>query len=206
LAFDASGSPSHTGIWAIVKPGIEDVFLATEADTAAYSGQLGNARELSRRAVASAQHAQEKETAANYESSAALREALSGNPDEARQRAAAALELSTGRDVQYKSALALALTGDAARAQALADDLNKRYPDDTIVQFAELPILHAQPPWAATTLRKPSTCSRRLRLTSWELPLACIPFMCAARRIWRRMTAARPQASSRKLSTIACWC
>jgi eukaryotic-like serine/threonine-protein kinase len=126
------------------KPGIEDVFLATEADTAAYSGRLGNARELSRRAVASAQHAQEKETAAGYESSAALREALFGNPAGARQRAAAALELSTGRDVQYKAALALALTGDAARARALADDLSKRYPEDTIVQFAELPTLQAQ--------------------------------------------------------------
>ena len=121
--------------WATGKPGIEDVLLAAEADTAAYSGQLAKARELSRRAVASAQHAQEKETAARYETSAALREALFGNPAEARQRAAAALELSTGRDVQYKAALALALIGDAARAQALANDLNKRYPEDTIVQL-----------------------------------------------------------------------
>jgi eukaryotic-like serine/threonine-protein kinase len=130
--------------WAAGKPGIEDVFLSAEADTAAYSGQLAKAREFSLRAVASAQHAQEKETAAGYESSAALREVLFGNPAEARQRAAAALELSIGRDVQYKAALALALTGQAARAQALADDLNKRYPEDTIVRFAELPTLHAQ--------------------------------------------------------------
>jgi eukaryotic-like serine/threonine-protein kinase len=130
--------------WATGKPGIEDVFLSAEADTAAYSGQLAKAREFSFRAVASAQHAQEKEPAASYEASAALREALFGNPAEARKRAAAALELSIGRDVQYKAALALALTGQAARAQALADDLNKRYPEDTIVQFAELPTLHAQ--------------------------------------------------------------
>jgi serine/threonine protein kinase/tetratricopeptide (TPR) repeat protein len=95
--------------WATGKPGVEDILLAAEADTAAYSGQLAKARDLSRRAVASAEHAQEKETAARYETSAALLDALVGNPAVARQRAAAALELSTGRDVQYKAALALAL-------------------------------------------------------------------------------------------------
>src|SRR6478752_2932537 len=57
--------------------------------------------------------------------------------------------------------------------------------------------------WAVTMLRKPSTRFRRLRLTSWGLRLACIPFMCVARRIWRRMTATRPQANSRRLSPIA---
>ena len=82
-----------------------------EADTAAYSGRLEKAREFSRRAVASAERAEEKETAASYEADAALREALFGNSAEARQRAAAALALSTGRDVQYGAALALALAG-----------------------------------------------------------------------------------------------
>jgi eukaryotic-like serine/threonine-protein kinase len=48
--------------WAMGKPGIEDVFLCVESNTAAYSGRLGNARELSRSAVASAQHAQQGET------------------------------------------------------------------------------------------------------------------------------------------------
>ncbi|MGC2183958.1 MAG: hypothetical protein WA637_11795, partial [Terriglobales bacterium] len=95
-------------------------------------------------AVASAEHAEEKETAAGYEGTAALLEAGFGNPAEARQRAAAALELSTGRDVQYKAALALALIGDANRAQALANDLNKRYPEDTIVQLEFVPTLQAQ--------------------------------------------------------------
>jgi predicted Zn-dependent protease len=73
-----------------------------------------------------------------------LREALFGNPAQARQQAAAALELSRGRDMQFETALVLALIGDAARAQALASDLSKRYPEDTIVQFKELPTLCAQ--------------------------------------------------------------
>jgi hypothetical protein len=130
--------------WSAGKPGVEDILLAEEADTAAYSGRLRKAREFSRRAVASAERAEEKETAAGYEADAALREALFGNAAEARQRAAAALGLSAGRDVQHGAALTLALAGDVARAQALADDLAKRFPEDTIVQFNYLPTIHAQ--------------------------------------------------------------
>jgi len=146
LAFlqnDAAGMAQQV-TWAAGKSGVEDVLLAREADTAAYSGRLREAREFSRRAVASAQLAEEKEKAATYEAEAALREALFGNAAEGRQRAAAALGLSNGRDVKYAAALALAMAGDAARAQALADDLAKRFPEDTLVQFNYLPTLHAR--------------------------------------------------------------
>ncbi len=146
LAFvrnDAAGMAQQVA-WSAGKPGVEDVLLANEADTAAYSGRLGKAREFSRRAVASAERAEEKETAAGYEASAALREALFGDAAEARQRVAAALGLSTGGDVQCGAALALALAGDGARAQALADDLAKRFPENTLVQFNYLPTIHAQ--------------------------------------------------------------
>jgi serine/threonine protein kinase/predicted Zn-dependent protease len=146
LAFlqnDAAGMAQQVA-WAAGKSGVEDVLLALEADTAAYSGRIREARDFSRRAEASAERAEEKETAASYQADAALREALFGNAAEARQLAAAALGLSTGRDVKYGAALALALAGDAARAQALADDLAKRFPQDTVVQFNYLPTLHAQ--------------------------------------------------------------
>jgi eukaryotic-like serine/threonine-protein kinase len=126
------------------KPGTEDVLLASGADTAAYSGQLRKARELSRRAVASANAVEEKETAAGYESDAALREALFGNPVETRERVAASLGLSRGRDAQYGTALALAFAGDVPRSQVLANDLAKRSPKDTIVQFNYLPTIYAQ--------------------------------------------------------------
>jgi eukaryotic-like serine/threonine-protein kinase len=39
--------------------------------------------------------------------------------------------------------MTLAFAGDAVRAQMLADDLGKRFPEDTLVQFNYLPILHA---------------------------------------------------------------
>ncbi|MGH9773781.1 MAG: protein kinase domain-containing protein [Candidatus Acidiferrales bacterium] len=130
--------------WSAGKPGVEGFLLFFEADTAAYSGQLAKAREFSRRAVVSAGQAEEKETAASCEADAALREALFGNPAEARKRTAAAMRLSTGRDVQSGAALALAFAGDASRALTLADDLAKRFPEDTMVQFNYLPTLHAQ--------------------------------------------------------------
>jgi eukaryotic-like serine/threonine-protein kinase len=129
--------------WAVDKPGWDGVLLASQANTAAYSGQLGKAREFSRRAVASAERVQEKETAAGYEAEASLREALFGNAAQARQRAAAALTLSAGRDVQYGAALALALTGDAGRTQAMANELSNRFSDDTVVHFNYLPTIHA---------------------------------------------------------------
>jgi serine/threonine protein kinase/Flp pilus assembly protein TadD len=143
LQNDAAGMAQQVA-WAAGKPEVEDVLLALEADTAAYSGRLGKARELSRRGVASAEHAEEKEVAAGYEAEAALREALFENPAEARERAAAALGLSNGLEVQYGAALALAFAGDAFRAQVLADDLGKRFPGNTIVQFNYLPTLRAQ--------------------------------------------------------------
>jgi tetratricopeptide (TPR) repeat protein/predicted Ser/Thr protein kinase len=146
LAFlknDAAGMAQQVA-WSAGRPGVEDALLGGEADTAAYSGRLAKARELSRRAVTSAERAEEKENAAGNEAEAALREALFGNAAETRQRAAAALVFSTGRDVQFYAALARAFAGDAARAQALADDLAKRFPEDTIVQFNYLPTIHAQ--------------------------------------------------------------
>jgi serine/threonine protein kinase/Flp pilus assembly protein TadD len=143
LENDAAGMAQQVA-WGAGKPGVEDVLLHNNAETAAYSGRLREARELSRRAVVSAQHAEEKEVAAVYDSDAALREALFGDAAEARQQAATALGLSTGREAQYGAALALAFASDAARAQALADDLDKRFPEDTLVQFIYLPTLRAQ--------------------------------------------------------------
>ncbi len=125
------------------KPGFEDVMLCSESDTAAYGGQFGKARELTRHASDSAQRADEKETAAGYEAEAAVREALVGNMSQAKQQAQAALALSNGRDVEAVSAIALGLAGVSAQATRLAADLAKRFPEDTIVQFEYLPMIHA---------------------------------------------------------------
>jgi hypothetical protein len=126
------------------KTGEEDMLLALEADTAAYFGHLGKARELSRRAGDSAERAGEKEAAAGYYALSALREALFGNADKARQQAMREKGHSFGRDVTYGIALALAYAEDASQAQSLADDFGKRFPEDTVVQFNYLPTLRAK--------------------------------------------------------------
>ena len=143
LQYDAAGM-SQQAAWATGKPGVEDAFLGLEANTAAYSGRLRRARDLSRQAVGSAKGAEEPELAASYEADAALREALFGNAAEARERAADALSLSNSWHVQSLAALALALAGDTVRARTLADDVANRFPYHTIVQSYDVPTIRAQ--------------------------------------------------------------
>jgi eukaryotic-like serine/threonine-protein kinase len=125
-------------------PGLEATLFANGADTAAYSGRLGSAREFSRQAVDSAERAGNKEAAATYSALSALREALFGNADEARRRAGVAMKHPAGHDLKYASALAWAYAGDHERAQKLTDDLGQRFPEATIVQFNYLPTLRAK--------------------------------------------------------------
>jgi len=125
------------------KPGFEDQLFGFESNIAAYAGQFSKSRELVRRASESAQRADEKETAAGYEAQSALQQALVGNISQARQQTQAALALSTGRDVQSVSAIALGLAGDAAQATRLSADLAKRYPQATLVQSLYLPMIRA---------------------------------------------------------------
>jgi len=118
--------------------------LSMEGDTAAYAGRLKEAREFSRRAMDRAQHAGEKDAPALYSGTSALREVWFGNTAEARRRASLALKLSAGRDLEYFAALAFAYAKDDVRAKALANDLGKRFPEDTIVQFNYLPGIHGK--------------------------------------------------------------
>jgi serine/threonine protein kinase/tetratricopeptide (TPR) repeat protein len=146
LAFiqnDAPGMAQQVA-WSVGKVNAEDAMLGFEANTAAYYGKLATARELSRRAVASAQRAGEKETAAGHEAVAAVREGFFGDRAAARAQAVEALAESNDHETQFGSALALAFAGDVARAEVLVDDLDKRFPEDTIVQGSYIPTLRAE--------------------------------------------------------------
>lgn len=143
LKNDLAGMQQNVG-WSMGKPGVENLMLSLEAGTAAYQGKLEGARELSRKAETSANHAGEREMAAGCAAAAALWEALYGNPAKAKERVYATLALSNGRDAQYVAALALALNEDAAGARALLEDLEKRFPEDTIVRFNYVPTLRAR--------------------------------------------------------------
>ncbi len=159
LRNDAAGMAKQFAS-SVGQSGTEDILLGLEADTAAYSGRLRVARDFSRRAMDSAERSGEKEAAATYSATSGLREALFGNADEARRRATLVMARSAGRDVQYGAALALAYDGDDARAQALTDDLGRRFPEDTIVQFNYLPTLSAK---LAASRRNPSVAIESLR-------------------------------------------
>jgi len=123
-------------------PGVEDSFLDNRSDTLAWRGELRAARELSSRAVESARRSGEREAAAGYDLEAAQREALFGNRAEARRLAEAALTLANDRDTEYGAALALALAGSLPQAAELADDLNRKFTEDTLVQLLYLPTIH----------------------------------------------------------------
>jgi tetratricopeptide (TPR) repeat protein len=115
----------------------------SQALVAAYSGRLQVARSLSRHAVDLTRQSGQRERAARFESTAALYESLLGSAAEAQALAKAALELSQGHDVQYAVAFALAKLGNIEQSQRLASDLNRQFPEDTLVQFQYLPVLRA---------------------------------------------------------------
>jgi eukaryotic-like serine/threonine-protein kinase len=131
--------------WATGKPSVEEQMLSLESDTEAWSGRLGKARALSRQAVETARRSDEREPAALWQANAAIREALFGNAEEARQNAAAAVALAPGsREAEAQAALTYALAGDIAHAQLLVDDLAKRFPQSTVIQSVWLPTIRAQ--------------------------------------------------------------
>jgi tetratricopeptide (TPR) repeat protein len=131
--------------WFAGKPDYENFGLAMASDTEAYGGHLGKARELTNRAVDSAIRADSKESGAIWQENAAIEQAAYGNPAEARQAAAEGLKLApTSQGVEVEAALAFAMSGDAARAESLAQDLGKRFPLDTQMQSLWLPAIQAQ--------------------------------------------------------------
>ena len=124
-------------------PGAEEVMSHQQALVLARSGHMEQAVMILQRAISLARHLEHWEKAALYEAAAAACEAHFGNAAAAKRRALAALKIGKGRDVEYAAAFALAVAGDSSGAQTLADDLGKRFPEDTPVQFEYLPTLGA---------------------------------------------------------------
>jgi tetratricopeptide (TPR) repeat protein len=123
--------------------GAEDWIAGHQALVLAYSGHLQQAKGMSRHATDLAQQAARRETAALYETGEALREAFFGSAPAAKRSATSALDLSKDREVEYGAAFALALSGDSSRSQTLANDLERRFPEDTSVRFSYTPALRA---------------------------------------------------------------
>jgi len=118
-------------------------FEHQEALTLAYHGRLKEAAQLSNSAVGLARLAGLRERPAQFTGARAVWSALFGIREEAQKNAAAALSLYRGRDADYGPAFALELLHNSAQAQPIEAELEKRYPEDTSVQFSYLPALRA---------------------------------------------------------------
>jgi predicted Zn-dependent protease len=98
-----------------------------------------------------------------YQGAAALREVESGDREQARAEAKAALKLAPNRDVRAMAALALARAGDTAAAEKLAVELDKTSPLDTLVQRYWLPTIRAG---VALERKDPSRAIELLKVAS----------------------------------------
>ena len=128
----------------LANPEMKTCCCPLQSDTEAYYGRMSKARDFSRRAVDSAVRADSKETAASWQVNAALREAELGNAAFARQGVAAALAAVSGAGCEsLAAALALARIGDVPRAQALAEEVEKSYPTNTLLKLYWLPTINA---------------------------------------------------------------
>ena len=162
LASDAAGMAEQRQ-WYSGKPE-ENFGFSLESDTEAYAGHLGKARELTQHSIDGAIRADSKENGAIWQENSALREAAYGNTVEARQAAEGGLKLApSSQGVVSEAALALAMAGDAARAESLSKDLNSRYPQDTQMQSLWLPAVQGQ---VALDRNNPSAALNALQAAS----------------------------------------
>jgi eukaryotic-like serine/threonine-protein kinase len=144
------------------RSGVAEHWMAhQEALALARSGRLEAARRSSKRAVEVALQGRERGAAASYSAARAVWEAICGNAAEGKTLAIAALGLSKGRDVEYAAGLALALSGGSSQSEALAEDLIKRFPEDTFVKFTYEPALRAS---AALGRGRPADSVERLEI------------------------------------------
>ena len=70
--------------------------------------------------------------------------------------------------MEYGAAFALALSGDWPRSQALAKDLEKQFPEDTMVRFSYVPALRALFVLNQVSLPRQSTCCESLFPMIWR--------------------------------------
>jgi tetratricopeptide (TPR) repeat protein/predicted Ser/Thr protein kinase len=143
------------------KHGAEHWVAHIEGLALARSGRLRDARRSSNRAVDLALQEGDREKAASYCAARAVWEAAYGNAGEATKSATAALDLSKGREVEYATGFAFALSREFSRSDALVGDLEKRFPEDTIAKFDYVPVLRAL---SLLNARKPMESVERLQI------------------------------------------
>ncbi len=118
--------------------------LEDQAEVAAYSGRMKQFRSFSDQAIAEAKRGGREELATDFESFRVWQGAELARAAGEKAGIESPPTTNASDGAENAIAMAFALAGDSARAESMADDLARRYPADTIVQFHFLPTIRAQ--------------------------------------------------------------
>jgi serine/threonine protein kinase/tetratricopeptide (TPR) repeat protein len=114
------------------------------SETAAFSGQLRNAKEFSNRAVELAERRDLKEVAAQIAVGGAGRDAVFGDCVQAKVQTAKALGMPHSPLTMANAGNALATCGEFSQAQTIIAELTRRSPKDTVLNRILLPLVQAR--------------------------------------------------------------
>jgi eukaryotic-like serine/threonine-protein kinase len=128
--------------WFANKP-TEPDFFDLQAGRALSRGEWKKSLSFTRRSYELMMTQDRKENASQNEAGAAFAHALVGQCPEARQMATHAIGISRGKIDVGIAAMAFAQCGDTAQAQALADELTKRFPQESININITIPMIRA---------------------------------------------------------------
>jgi tetratricopeptide (TPR) repeat protein len=161
LTGDAAGMAREM-TWAAGKPS-EYLLLNDAADVAVSRGQMRKAGELIQRSSEVTDRLGFRETTADTKAHWALLQADVGNFAQVRATAAASSAIAHGRSNMVPVAIALAMAGDSSRAQAIMDDLGRRFPADTLLHKVGMPSVAA---WVAINNKEPEQAVEALAATA----------------------------------------
>jgi serine/threonine protein kinase/tetratricopeptide (TPR) repeat protein len=128
--------------WATGRP---DEYIAQgwQAEVALFSGQLRREAELTQRAAELALQHKQNESAAQFLGGEMQTQSLFGHCDRLNDLATKAFAISRDTATVQTASSAFALCGDGDRAQALMDEISKRFPNYTLVNVVYWPLNHA---------------------------------------------------------------
>jgi tetratricopeptide (TPR) repeat protein len=129
--------------WGANRPAGENVILLVASQVAQQHGQYQKARELYSKYVSTTQAARLNELSSATLACEAFTEAEVGNFGRSKDLAAKSKALALTRSNGPCLAAALSLAGDSAQARKVIEDLNHKYPEDTVMQSVFLPTARA---------------------------------------------------------------